>query len=606
MPTTQISYDFTVGAASGLSMQFVQNGVTVTVSSALYYGNSSDPLHVPFEFSTATLSTNAQGIGALNTYGDVDEGFDAHGMYEMVTFSFTQTVKITSIKLIPLGTSYNPTGADTQFITFDQGLVINQDSKQFIDPTDFINNLALYGSLLGFGAVNHLDNFRVAGLTIEIEDTVVLPPLTSVADSYAVKAFDAPVTLNVLANDVNAASITAINTSAVLGSVTLAANGLSLVYDAGSAFDYLAKGATATEAFTYTVLGADGTSQTQTVTLTVTGNPNEITGNTANNTLTGTARHDVILGLAGNDTINGLGGHDEIDGGTGKDLLHGNDGNDIIKGGDGDDSIYGDAGNDTIIGGAGNDFLSGGEGNDNIDGSVNADRMFGDGGNDLLTGGASANVLDGGTGVDTMIGGAGNDSYFVDNVDDLIVELALGGADLVRSTVSYTAASEVENLYLSGTDAINATGNVLANRLIGNAADNTLSGLAGNDRLDAGAGHDMLVGGTGRDNLIGGEGADDFVFAEFGTANYDDIVDFNGLVDSIQLSAATFGLGLGEVNASQFTLGLWATNAAQHLIYDQRHGDLYYDADGNGTGAKQLIASLVDGTALTAADIFAF
>ena len=131
-------------------------------------------------------------------------------------------------------------------------------------------------------------------------------------------------------------------------------------------------------------------------------------------------------------------------------------------------------------------------------------------------------------------------------------------------------------------------------------------GLGANDRLDGGEGDDHLVGGMGRDIITGGAGADEFVFAEFGSANYDTVTDFNGAFDTIQLSAAAFRLDVGAIDVSEFVLGTTATTATQRLIYDKAHGDLYFDADGNGAGARQLVASLVDGTALTYADIFAF
>jgi VCBS repeat-containing protein len=601
MPVSPITFDFTVGAPSGTSMLFSQSGLSVTVSSALYYGNSDDPDHVAYEFSTPTLSNNELGIGALNTYSDADEGFDAHGKYEMVTFSFGQNVKVTSIKLIPVGTSYNPTGTDTQFVIFDQGLLIDQASRQFIDATDFINDIAVFGNYIGFGAVNHLDSFRVASITVEILDTLVTD-----ADAYAVKTSDAPVTLDVLSNDAGVQQITSIDTSTVLGSVTLAADGLTLIYTAGSAFDYLAKGAQATETFTYTVLGTDGSSETQTVTVTVTGDPNLIDGTAGRNALTGTAGRDIIQGFAGNDTIHGGGGNDDVYGGADRDRVFGDDGNDRVDGGDGDDYLFGDIGNDTLVGGNGNDRLNGGDGNDSLDGTLGADRLYGDAGNDVLVGGSSANTMDGGTGVDTMTGGGGNDTYYVDQSTDVVIELALGGADLVRSTVSYTLSDYIENIILTGTDAINATGNILSNRLVGNAAANELFGLGGNDRLDGGIGNDRLVGGTGRDILTGGSDEDDFVFAEAGSANYDSVTDFNAAFDTIQLSATAFGLDVGALDATEFAFGTKATNATQRIIYDQAHGDLYYDADGNGAGARQLIVSLVDGTALTVDDIFAF
>jgi Ca2+-binding RTX toxin-like protein len=55
---------------------------------------------------------------------------------------------------------------------------------------------------------------------------------------------------------------------------------------------------------------------------------------------------------------------------------------------------------------------------------------------------------------------------------------------------------------LTGTSAINGTGNALANVLAGNGAVNTLTGGAGDDRLDGKAGADKLIGGLGNDTYV--------------------------------------------------------------------------------------------------------
>lgn len=599
MPSSPITFDLTGSVPDSYSMSFLQSGLSLTVSSALYYGGTGDS-QLPYEFSTATLSMTGDGIGALNTYNDRTAGFDADGKYEMATLSFGQAVRITSVTLVPLGTRYNLTGENTRFIMAGDGLVIDPALRQTIDPTDFTNETSIYGSYLGIAAYGRYDQFRVSSITVETLQ------LASVADAYSVNSGDVAKVFDVLANDTDEKLITSINTTGILGSVSLAADGLSVSYNPGTAFDFLGSGQQATETFTYKVLGWDGTSQTQTVTVTVTGGSNTITGTALADKLTGTIKADLMLGLGGNDTLYGGDGRDNIDGGADNDRLYGNAGDDLINGGSGTDYVYGDAGNDTVIGGAGNDRLYGGDGNDNLDGTDGTDRLYGDAGNDVLTGGSSANTLDGGTGIDTMTGGAGSDSYYVDETADKIVELAAGGTDTVRSTVSYTLSDNVENIIQIGTGAINATGNALINRLTGNEANNTLIGLGGNDRLTGAGGDDRLIGGVGRDNLTGGAGSDQFVFAEFGSANYDTVTDFNADFDTIQLSAAAFGLGIGAIDASQFVFGNAATTAAQRFVYDQALGDLYFDADGNGAGARQLVASLVDGTVLTHADLFVF
>ena len=56
-----------------------------------------------------------------------------------------------------------------------------------------------------------------------------------------------------------------------------------------------------------------------------------------------------------------------------------------------------------------------------------------------------------------------------------------------------------EELNLTGTGAINGTGNELDNELIGNSNANILTGGSGNDILDGGIGVDTLSGGLGND-----------------------------------------------------------------------------------------------------------
>ena len=106
--------------------------------------------------------------------------------------------------------------------------------------------------------------------------------------------------------------------------------------------------------------------------------------------------------------------------------------------------------------------------------------------------------MDGGAGTDTMVGGAGNDTSFVDATTDVVTEAASEGTDLVRSTLTWTLGSNVENLTLLGTSAVKGTGNTLDNVLAGNGAANTLKGGAGNDSQDGSAGDDTLIGGARR------------------------------------------------------------------------------------------------------------
>ena len=137
--------------------------------------------------------------------------------------------------------------------------------------------------------------------------------------------------------------------------------------------------------------------------------------------------------------------------------------------------------------------LNGGIGSDSLTGGAGADTIFGAAGNDTIAGGA---------GIDSMSGGTGNDLFIVDNIGDLIAENAGEGTDSVQSSVTYTLGNNVENLTLTGSSAIDGTGNALDNVIVGNSAANHLYGAAGNDTLDGGTGSDTLDGGSGNDTFI--------------------------------------------------------------------------------------------------------
>ena len=55
------------------------------------------------------------------------------------------------------------------------------------------------------------------------------------------------------------------------------------------------------------------------------------------------------------------------------------------------------------------------------------------------------------------------------------------------------AKGTIENLTLTGTTAINGTGNALANVITGNTGNNILAGLGGADQLIGGVGTDTAT-----------------------------------------------------------------------------------------------------------------
>jgi Ca2+-binding RTX toxin-like protein len=227
------------------------------------------------------------------------------------------------------------------------------------------------------------------------------------------------------------------------------------------------------------------------------------TGNTLNNTLTGNGANNILNGGIGLDTLNGGAGVDTLIGGLGDDTYVVDSTTDTIT-----EDL--DAGIDLVQStitytlGANLEKLTL-TGTTAIDGTGNTL-------NNVITGNGVNNILNGGEGIDTLIGGLGNDTYIVDSTTDTITEAAGAGIDTVQSSVTFTLGSTLDNLTLTGSTAINGTGNTLSNVISGNVSNNLLSGGTGNDSLDGGAGNDTLIGGAGTDNLTGGAGTDRFQF----------------------------------------------------------------------------------------------
>ena len=244
------------------------------------------------------------------------------------------------------------------------------------------------------------------------------------------------------------------------------------------------------------------------------------TGTSGSDTLTGAdGVVDTLSGLAGNDHLLGLGAQDRLYGGAGNDTLDGGSGADRLVGGDGNDVYVVNTSSDVIIEevDAGTDEVQSSS-NYKLSSNVENLTLTGSGnlngtGNTLsntLSGTAGNNTLDGRSGVDLMAGADGDDTYYVDNKYDAIVENVGEGYDQVYSTVSYSLSGNIERLKLSGSNALNGSGNALDNRIVGNFVDNTLDGGAGADSLGGRAGNDVyIIDNTGDtiDEFVG-EGTD--------------------------------------------------------------------------------------------------
>jgi len=148
-------------------------------------------------------------------------------------------------------------------------------------------------------------------------------------------------------------------------------------------------------------------------------------------------------------------------------------------------------------------FVDGIFGGFTIANDVVIENATGGSGDDILIGNAAANVLDGRGGADKMIGGAGNDTYVVNSAGDLITENVDGGTDRVKSSISFSLVGRnIENLVLTGTAAINGTGNGGVNVIIGNSAANLIDGGGDADTMSGGDGDDVYIVDNDGDQVI--------------------------------------------------------------------------------------------------------
>ena len=254
-------------------------------------------------------------------------------------------------------------------------------------------------------------------------------------------------------------------------------------------------------------------------------------------------------------------------------------------------------------------------GADRLDGAGLADTLLGHAGNDTLYGNSGNDVLNGGNGGDILLGGLG-----ADRLD--------GGAGIDRAQYSAAAVAVRADLQFAALNTGEATGDVylsienlhgskFGDDLRGNAGGNTLwgwdgndilHGRAGNDVLNGGNGGDILLGGLGADRLDGGAGADVFIFnTALGAGNVDRVTDFSVIDDTIRLENAIFtGLVNGALTAAAFVANATgqAADALDRIIYETDTGNLFFDADGTGSGARVQFAVLNPGLALTNADFF--
>jgi Ca2+-binding RTX toxin-like protein len=376
----------------------------------------------------------------------------------------------------------------------------------------------------------------------------------------------------------------------------------------------------------------------------------------------GNELNNMIIGHGWHSRLEGRGGNDWLDGAQFNDTLIGGDGNDVLLGGDDLDLLDGGAGNDTLNGGLHNDVLSGGTGTDSLTGGGASDEFIFDQPTglhaDAVTDFQSSDdriVLDGAglaatgptgtfTGADPRFWAAAGATSGHDADDRVVYDTATGnlyydadgdGASVAQRIATLQGAPTLAAADISvingNSDGSHIIGSSGDDDLVGTAADDIIEGLTGNDTLTASGGIDLLLGGEGNDILLGngsstlqgdagedvlnsgaaggdrmagGAGADRFIFDD--GAPEVRVADFEIRVDKIVLDGNHFG-NIGSAGDftfadARFVVGSSAQDASDRVIWNSSTGELWYDGDGNGSQAAELIARL-ENAFLQATDI---
>lgn len=251
------------------------------------------------------------------------------------------------------------------------------------------------------------------------------------------------------------------------------------------------------------------------------------------------------------------------------------------------------SGADTIVGTSGADTIDAKPRNDRVFGFAGDDTLRGGDGNDILSGGAGNDKLNGGAGADTLAGGAGSDTYYTERASDTVCEAAGGGTDTVFASASFALPANVERLWLTGSSAINGTGNALANLITGNGAANVITGNSGQDILTGGAGGDRFVYRAVSDSKPGA-----FL--------HDIIRDFVHGTDKIDLAAIDANVSAAGNQCFAF-IGMKAfTGSAGQVHYKitgtSGNSSTIVEADSNGDGIADFAIELLHSVPLTAKD----
>ena len=597
------------------------NGGSLTVAFAAG-GTSADQLAILNQGNGAGQIGIAGGVVSYGgvAIGTVSGG--ANGAPLVVTF-----------------TSANATGAALEALVHVVAFSNNSDDPSTAGRSVQFTVNDGHGGSFSSGLTATIGVTAVDDPAVAVDDTITTANVAIVGASVFTNDHDLDGALVVASVNGSAASVGQQITLASGALLTLRADG-HYDYDPNHAFANLtavsgATNSTATDSFTYALVGGGSA----TVTVTITGDPasgNHALGSAGNDTLIGSGSADYFdLSQGGNDHASGGVGEDafflgaaftagdQIDGGVGINDqlgLQGNytGGNALVLGAGTISGIevisvlpgfsYDITTNDGNV--AAGETLKifgttlGAGDNLTFDGSAETDGKF------LVYGGLGADHITTGAGVDGIYfgrdgrfdpltdhvdGGGGNDQMALDgnytvtisnasvtNVEMLVLldDSAPHNQYDITLADDWTAAGQTQTVYgVTVRDGFTIDASAESNGNI------KVYGGQGSDHITTGAGNDWIMGGAGADVLKGNGGSDTFFYNKISDSigsSHDIIVGFDATADKIDLPTTVTGIdaALNAGNASTATLDADLTAAlaglhANHAItFTASGGDL--------------------------------
>ena len=367
-------------------------------------------------------------------------------------------------------------------------------------------------------------------------------------------------------------------------------------------------------------------------------------------TFTGNGLDNIMSSASEGGTLFGMGGNDQLMLANVQNFsdAHGGDGNDTLTPGR-DSELFGDAGNDELHADGPGTTMTGGSGSDSFvmhsadpvheirDFASSIDKIHLDAAA-MTQLGTSGNFSAGDARFHAAAGASsGHDAddrvIFNTTTGELFYDPDGNGSAAAQEIVTLQVGANVvatdiavDNGSAPGGSTINGTAN--NDTLVGGAGNDTINGMAGADLIQGQGGNDSLIGATGwdtiqggdgndwlhaggwSDTMTGGAGSDSFVWNDSGNNTRDTVTDFVSGTDELLFdNAAMTQLGANGAWAGgdgRFWAAAGAAaghDADDRLVYNTSNGNLYYDADGSGAGAAQIVATFQGGVSISAADI---